>query len=358
MEAVILAGGMGTRLRSVVADVPNCMASVAGKPFLEYLVDSLQNAGFDHIILSLGYKHEAVEEWVEAQRSEGAKEQMRISFVVESEPLGTGGAVKFALQKASENEVFILNGDTFLDLDYAAMLAFHRQSGATATLALKKMQNFERYGRVEIDNQNRIVRFAEKQHCIEGLINAGVYVINRDVLTALPEKFSIEKDFFEKNVETGSLSGFQTDGYFIDIGIPEDYEKAQKDFSTLPFRTFAPSRLRAFPALFLDRDGVINVHRPNDYVKSVEEFEFIDGAKEALKILAPHFRYICIVTNQRGVGKGLMTERQLAAIHSYMCDEITKSGGRIDKIYVCTATDDADPMRKPNPGMALQAKQD
>ncbi|MDR1762991.1 MAG: HAD family hydrolase [Dysgonamonadaceae bacterium] len=108
--------------------------------------------------------------------------------------------------------------------------------------------------------------------------------------------------------------------------------------------------------MFLDRDGVINVHRPNDYVKSVEEFEFIDGAKEALKILAPHFRHIFIVTNQRGVGKGLMTEQQLAEIHNFMCSEIAKSGGRIDRIYVSTATNEDAPDRKPNPGMARQAK--
>lgn len=226
MEAVILAGGMGTRLRSVVSDVPKCMAPVAGKPFLYYLLTTLEKAGFTHIILSLGYKHEVIEEWIETFPT-----AMRISAVTEDHPLFTGGAVKLALTKAEQKEVFILNGDTFLGTDYAGMLQLHRDTQAQATLALKEMHDFDRYGLVAIEaGSNRILQFHEKQFCHSGLINGGVYLLEKDELDSYPEKFSLEKDYFEKTVSTHILSGYISEGYFIDIGIPEDYERAQTDF--------------------------------------------------------------------------------------------------------------------------------
>lgn len=226
MEAVILAGGMGTRLRSMVTDVPKCMAPVAGKPFLHYLLTTLEEAGFTHIILALGYKHEVIEEWIKLYPA-----SMKISAVIEDRPLFTGGAVKLALTKAEEKEVFILNGDTFFGTDYAGMLQLHRATQARATLALKEMHDFDRYGLVDIESgTNRILQFREKQFCHSGLINGGVYLLNRNELEKYPEKFSLEKDYFEKTVSTHILSGYISEGYFIDIGIPEDYTRAQNDF--------------------------------------------------------------------------------------------------------------------------------
>lgn len=225
MEAIILAGGLGTRLQSVVQDVPKCMAPVAGKPFLFYLLKDLETAGFQHVILALGYKHEVVTQWIST-----CKTALKISFVVENEPLGTGGAVKLSLAQTSREAVFTLNGDTFLALNYPAMMAFHNEKKAAATLALKEMHHFERYGMVETNEDARIVRFREKQYCDRGFINGGVYVINRNVLDGFPEKFSLEKDFFEPQVSAGQLAAFPTSGYFIDIGVPEDYHRAQIDF--------------------------------------------------------------------------------------------------------------------------------
>ena len=130
MECIVLAGGMGTRLRSVVSDVPKCMAEVAGKPFLHYIVRSLESAGFSHIIFSLGYKHECVEEWITLHNGPA-----EISYVVESEPLGTGGGVLLALSRAREENVFVLNGDTFFRVSFAEMLSAYMASGCSATLA-------------------------------------------------------------------------------------------------------------------------------------------------------------------------------------------------------------------------------
>lgn len=347
MECVVLAGGKGTRLRSVVSDLPKCMAPVAGRPFLAWLLDDLREAGFDHIILSLGYKHEAVEAWVATRPDRDS-----ITCVVEEEPLGTGGGVRLALRQAREDAVFILNGDTFFGVDYPAMQAFHRQSGAQATLALKPLRDFDRYGEVTLDGQGRITAFREKRPCAEGLINGGVYLLQREALAEMPDRFSLEKDYFEPHAESAGLAGFRSEGYFIDIGIPADYARAQRDFADGAYRSYP------YDALLLDRDGVINVLRPNDYVKTVDEFVFCDGALEALRRLNPCFRRIVIVTNQRGVGRGLMTEADLAEIHDWMLARIREAGGRIDRIYVCTAVDPADPRRKPNPGMAREVRAD
>ena len=347
MECVVLAGGKGTRLRSVVSDLPKCMAPVAGRPFLAWLLDDLREAGFDHIILSLGYKHEAVEAWVATRPDRDS-----ITCVVEEEPLGTGGGVRLALRQAREDAVFILNGDTFFSVDYPAMQAFHCQNGAQATLALKPLRDFDRYGEVTLDGEGRITAFREKRPCAEGLINGGVYLLQRDALAEMPERFSLEKDYFEPKAESAGLAGFRSEGYFIDIGIPADYARAQRDFADGAYRSYP------YDALLLDRDGVINVLRPNDYVKNIAEFVFCDGALEALRRLNPCFRRIVIVTNQRGVGRGLMTETDLAEIHYWMLARIREAGGRIDRIYVCTAVDPADPRRKPNPGMAREVRAD
>ena len=226
MECIILAGGMGTRLQSVVSDVPKCMAPVAGQPFLYYLMTTLAEAGFKHIILSLGYKHEVIESWLQANSF-----PVDISSVTETSPLGTGGAVKLALSKARTEEVFILNGDTFFGVNYPEMMHLHQATQSAATVALKKMEKFDRYGVVDIEPTTcRILRFNEKQYCEEGLINGGIYLLNRHELDNFPDKFSLEKDFFETAVQTSTLSGYLSDGYFIDIGIPEDYAQAQTDF--------------------------------------------------------------------------------------------------------------------------------
>lgn len=233
MECIILAGGMGTRLRSVVSDVPKCMAQVAGHPFLHYLIETLTETGFNHIILSLGYKHEIIEDWIRSNPF-----PIKISTVIEETPLGTGGAVKLALSKVTTDEVFILNGDTFFNVNYPEMHNLHKQTHASATVALKKMEKFDRYGVVNLESQgNRILCFNEKQYCESGLINGGIYLINRHELKNFPDKFSLEKDFFETAVHTSTLSGYISESYFIDIGIPEDYERAQTDFKDEKYKT-------------------------------------------------------------------------------------------------------------------------
>lgn len=227
MEAIILAGGLGTRLRSVVSNLPKCMAPVAGQPFLFYILDYLSNEKFSHVILSLGYKHELVEAWVSQYQW-----PFRISFSIEEEPLGTGGAVKLALGQATENEVFILNGDTFFAVNLEALYQFHQLKRSDFSIALKQMTQFDRYGNVETDSEGKITAFKEKQPCENGQINGGIYLMNRrsGLLPEGVEKFSLESDVLQKKVGTAEIYGFVSSVYFIDIGIPEDFAKANVDF--------------------------------------------------------------------------------------------------------------------------------
>lgn len=227
MECIILAGGFGTRLQSVVADVPKCMAPVNEQPFLHYLFDYLAKQGCTKVILSLGYKHEVILKWL-------AKEQwpFAVDHVIEQEPLGTGGGIQLALQKASDDNIIVLNGDTMFRVNLQELLAYHQNKKATTTLALKPMQQFDRYGTVQLNDTGCIISFDEKKYCDTGLINGGVYVLNKTALTDknLPEKFSLEQGYFERFVAEGNMYGFVSDTYFIDIGIPVDYQQAQQDF--------------------------------------------------------------------------------------------------------------------------------
>ena len=225
-EAIILAGGLGTRLRSVVSDVPKCMALVAGKPFLHFVTEHLLKQGVDKFIFSLGYKSEMIIDYVNEQYPDLNKQ-----FSIEKEPLGTGGAIRLACKMTTEKDVLILNGDTLFNIDLIKLIATHHHANADCTLALKPMQNFDRYGVVELNNDNTIASFKEKQHYQSGLINGGVYAlhINAFIQEELPIKFSFEKNYLEQYFDKRKMCGDIQDVYFIDIGIPEDYEKAQSD---------------------------------------------------------------------------------------------------------------------------------
>jgi D-glycero-alpha-D-manno-heptose 1-phosphate guanylyltransferase len=351
-ECIILAGGLGTRLRSAVPDLPKAMAPVAGKPFLSYVIDGLRMQGIRRFVFSLGYMHEVIEQFLREQYP-----TLDYTTIIEPEPFGTGGAIQLALQAAHTDHVLITNGDTLFRADVISLEELHRRVDSECTLALKPMQDFDRYGCVEIDEQNQVVSFREKQHYTEGLINGGLYLLNRQAFLkrTFPVKFSFEKDYLEAFIANGSFYAVPSDAYFIDIGIPHDFEQAQKDLSrpALDLSNIDPNW-----TLFLDRDGVINQERANDYVQHWEQFIFNSGVLHTFKTLSDHFGRVFVVSNQRGVGRGIMTEAALQSIHLEMQREVAIVGGRIDKIYYCTDVDAKSFHRKPNPGMALQAKKD
>lgn len=225
IEAVVLAGGMGTRLRSVIQDVPKPMAPIGERPFLSFILNELIAQGVKRVVLSTGYKHEVVENYY-GNNYKG----LEIAYSVEDSPLGTGGAIRKALGYINTSDALVLNGDTMFKADLQAMQQFHREAGADITLALKKMDNCERYGIVETEGQ-RVIRFGEKMANKAGAINGGIYMLNKALLLEkdLPEKFSFEKDFMEAFCQDLNMQAYESDGYFIDIGIPDDYTRAQRE---------------------------------------------------------------------------------------------------------------------------------
>ncbi len=232
-EAIILAGGLGTRLKPVVSHVPKCMAPVAGKPFLHFVLDFLQNSGVQHFVMSVGYLHEIIEEYLFKNYA-----PVTYTLSLENEPLGTGGAIRLAADKCLEKNLLICNADTLYKIDVSALSKLHEEMNAACTMSLKPMHYFDRYGAVELNEDHSIKSFKEKQYYTSGLINGGVYALDREkfLQEKLPEKFSFEKDYLEKNVknddhEKPKLYGIIQDDYFIDIGIPEDYDRAQKELA-------------------------------------------------------------------------------------------------------------------------------
>lgn len=222
LEAIVLAGGLGTRLRSVVSDLPKPMAPIGDKPFLEYILKYLQNNGITRVILSVGYKWETIKEYFGDQF-----ENIELIYSVEDEPLGTGGAIKKAMNQVKNSQVYVINGDTFFDLDLKNLVL---EDNSKLILSLKHMIKFDRYGCVESDDNNLITAFTEKGYRESGNINGGIYLASKNIFDSyeLDEKFSFE-EFLQMNFTELKISVKVFEKYFIDIGIPEDYEKAQSE---------------------------------------------------------------------------------------------------------------------------------
>jgi D-glycero-alpha-D-manno-heptose 1-phosphate guanylyltransferase len=227
-QAIVLAGGLGTRLRSVVPDMPKPMAPVAGRPFLGWILDQLSEAGFERAVLAVGYKFEAIRKHF-GDRYRG----LALRYSVEETPLGTGGAIRLALDHITSSPVFVLNGDTYLDLDYPAMLANHLRTQATLSVAVCHVQDVSRYGTLDIDG-GAIANFREKGGSGPGYINAGTYLLSAGLFEGIPagEAFSFEQQLLAPRVREIQPRAYLSDGLFIDIGVPDDYGRAQQLFAS------------------------------------------------------------------------------------------------------------------------------
>ncbi len=230
MEVVILAGGLGTRLASRLNQIPKSMAPIAGRPFLEILLDRLVSQGCNRFILSVGYLREVIlERFRESYRG------IPLSYAIEETPLGTGGAIQLALQRGSEPSVLVLNGDTYLEADFSAMLALHVSSRKPMTMAITRVPDVGRYGGLTIE-QGLVAGFSEKGRSGSGWINAGVYAMERAFPWPrnLKAPFSFETDVLAPHVKEINPAAFACDGRFLDIGVPEDLDRAQVELSPVP----------------------------------------------------------------------------------------------------------------------------
>jgi len=228
MEAIVLAGGFGTRLKEVVPDLPKPMAPVAGRPFLEILLSMLAAKGFSRVILSLGFMSEKI-----SSHFGDNYLGMELVYEVESQPLGTGGAIRAALAHCEEDHAFIFNGDTYLELEVDELEKLWQRNN-NPVIVVREVPDTARFGRVEV-RDGRVIAFLEKGQSGLGLINAGCYVLPKAGLDEFPlgQPFSIETEFFIDNLQQIKFGGFITQGRFIDIGVPVDYALAQTELAEL-----------------------------------------------------------------------------------------------------------------------------
>jgi D-glycero-alpha-D-manno-heptose 1-phosphate guanylyltransferase len=230
MEAIVLAGGLGTRLRPVVSGMPKPMAPVNGRPFLCLLLEQLQGAGVRAVVLSVGYKGSVIVDYFGPRYGD-----LEIRYAIEEQPLGTGGALRKGLGLSAGEPVWVLNGDSFLDLDFEAMRREHSAAGGRAmTMAIHHVDDASRYGSLTLAG-TRIVAMQAAGARGGGLINAGVYLLSRNIFAGCGARptFSFEADFLPSAIKRLPINAFITNGRFVDIGVPEDYERAQRMFTAV-----------------------------------------------------------------------------------------------------------------------------
>jgi NDP-sugar pyrophosphorylase family protein len=238
-QALILAGGLGKRLKPVINDRPKPMASLGDKPFLQYQLEWLKRQDIDHLILCLGYRHQQIQDYF----GDGEQLGLHIEYSIEEELMGTGGAIRLA-ERYIRGSFLVLNGDTFFDIDLANLARFHHAHKEVqeyvGSIALSEVDDIGSFGSVKLDNRNRITSFLEKQgngssgRATSGLVNAGIYVLEPEILRFIPadRKVSIERETFPAVLESGrALGGYRADGVFIDIGTPEGYVRFKNYFA-------------------------------------------------------------------------------------------------------------------------------
>lgn len=347
-EAVVLAGGFGTRLSHIVSDVPKPMAPVAERPFLRFILDYLDERDFSRVVIADGYKRECIEDYFG-----NSYRGLEIAYSSEEEPLLTGGAIKKALSVCSSEWVYVLNGDTYVEADFDLMdrAAYFGAANVDVVMVSKEMHDFDRYGTIEVSLDGRVDVFHEKRPCEKGLINAGVYLLRKNALDAYPKKFSFETECLEALASRGGVVAVACDGEFIDIGIPEDYNRAQT--------MLAPMAKKWKLAMF-DRDGTINVdtghlHEPEKLVLIPECIELLRGYSNE-----PNTK-IVVVTNQAGIARGYYGEPEMRKLNAIIAEQLEEAGCRIDAWYFCPHHPDFTgecQCRKPRPGMLKKAMAD
>lgn len=384
-QAVILCGGLGTRLKEVVKDIPKPMALIGKTPFLDYIVSHLKQNSFDKFLFLTGYESEIIENYFKigsqsksndtgvmlnlfqhriieqpcGPETSSGRRKLICDFSIEETPLGTAGALFNAFDKL-EDEFFLLNGDTFFDIDFNLFESFINSKGVKAAIALRATKDISRYGLVEINGEFFVEKFTEKtdltDDIADGFINAGVYYFKKEILKPYFQNWqrnflSIEKDIFPKMVEEKSLYALPLGGKFIDIGIPEDYKKAQEEI---------PQRIEQTPkpAIFVDRDGTIIKDAGYTFGTNLDFYE--DTIEFVRKYYKKGF-YIFVVTNQAGIAKGKFSEEDSQITNNTVCKKYLSEGIKIDDVIYCPYHIDGcikkytkkSIFRKPSPGMLL-----
>lgn len=340
-QAVILAGGLGTRLRPITNHLPKPLVPINGRPFIEYLIEMLKANGIKEVVLLLGY----LAEKITAHLGNGSDFGIRIKYSIGDVLHETGTRLRNA-KPLLDTQFLLMYCDNYWPLNLKKLMAFREEIEVLSTVTVyTNKDNFTRNNML-VDEQGYVVKYdrLRKDKNLNG-VDIGYFLMDKKVLDFAPEiNFSISQIILPKLIELGQLRGYLTDHRYYSVSTPERLPPTEKYLSDRKI-------------IFLDRDGVINKKAPKaDYVKKWDEFEFLPGVIEALTLLKRHKYEIYIISNQAGIARGIMTEEDLQKIHNNMLNELKKKNIEITGIYYCPhGWNDACECRKPKPGMFFQA---
>lgn len=342
ITVVILAGGLGKRLRSVISKQPKVLAEVNNRPFLQILLDQLNSAGFQDVVICTGYLGNQIKEKFGARYK-----KLKLVYSQEKLPSGTGGGLRLALTYIRSEDVLVMNGDSFCDINFNEFLTFHLKKRASASLVLSEVKDIERFGKVRTNSANKIFIFEEKAKIGRGWISAGIYLLKRSLISEIPEGIgiSLEKDVFSRWISR-NFFGYKSGGKFIDIGTPQSYKRAESFFAE------REKNVKRF--ILLDRDGTIIVEK--NYLSKPEDVELIPGVAKALRRFKKMGFGLMVITNQSGVGRGFFDLETLEKIHRRLNNLLAQEGVYLDGIYFCPHTPEDNCLcRKPKVKLIEQA---
>lgn len=333
MKCAIIAGGLGTRLRSIVGDIPKPMVPLDGVPLLERLIGLCRMSGMEDVHLMLGYRPEVIRDHFQ----DGSGFGVRLTYWIEAQPMGTAGCMRQIAPALDGEDVLVLYGDVFVDMDVSKLIDFHHRHQPAATLVVHPNDHPHDSDLIET-NGDRITAFHNKPHredaYYSNLVNAGVYVLTPGLLHRIPEdrRSDFGHDVFPEAVAAGEfLAAYNTPEYIKDIGTPDRYRQVENDI-----RAGKPQRCNLSStrkAIFLDRDGTVNVFVP--LLSRIEDMELYPGVAQAIRAINQSEYLAVLTTNQPQVARGLVTAAQLQAIHRKLETLLARGGAKLDSIYYC-----------------------
>lgn len=366
MQTVIMAGGKGTRIASVNAEVPKPMLEVCGKPILEHQIEVLKRQKLTDIILVIGYLGNVIRDYFQ----DGSKYGVHISYIEEKELLGTAGSFYY-LKDIIQDDFFLLNGDLIFDVDLHRFMNFHKEKHALATLFTHPNNHPYDSGLIIANEDGTITKWIHKEEergFLRNRVNAGIHIISPVVLEQFTElkKTDLDREVLKPLIPSGRVYAYDSPEYVKDMGTPERYRQVEQDL--LKGRVRARNLDRKQKCIFLDRDGTLNVYK--GFLTDIEELELIPGTAEALKCINSSEYLAIVITNQPVIARGECSVQELEEIHNKLETLLGKEGAYIDALYYCPHHPDKGfegerpeykiecGCRKPKPGMLLKAAED